>query len=146
MLYSRPMLVIHFMYLFFKILFVYLFLAMLGLPCCKGLSLAAASRGYSLAAKSWLLNGVAFLATDHGFWECRLQWLWHMGSVVMAIEHRFSSCSTHSLALRHVGSSWIRDRIHVFFVGRWVPIHWTTREARLSILNLAVCASPSQTL
>ena len=62
------------MYIYiFKILFVYLFLAVLGLRCCEGFSLIAASRGYSLVAKSRLLNGVASLATDHEFWGCGLQ-------------------------------------------------------------------------
>ena len=31
-------------------LFIYLFLAVLGLHCCSGFSLVVASRGYSLAA------------------------------------------------------------------------------------------------
>ena len=39
------------LYLFFLIiLFIYIFLAVLGLHCCKDFSLAVVSRGYSLAA------------------------------------------------------------------------------------------------
>lgn len=36
--------------------FIYLLLAMLGLHCCSGFSLVAASRGYSLAAARKLLT------------------------------------------------------------------------------------------
>ena len=41
---------------------IYLFLAALGLCCCSGFSLVAASRGYSLAAVPGLLIVVAFAA------------------------------------------------------------------------------------
>jgi len=35
------------------------------------------------------------------------------------------------VALRHVGSSWIRDQPHVFRTGRRVSLPWATREALL---------------
>ena len=37
-------------FFFYIIVFIYLFLAVLGLRCCKDFSLVAVSRGYSLAA------------------------------------------------------------------------------------------------
>ena len=79
------------------------------------------------------------------FMVCRLLSLQSTGSGHMA----FNSCSTTGSgvvmwgpqsmrALRavaqgpnrsgHVGSSWTRDWTHVPCIGRWVPIHWTTRE------------------
>ena len=48
------------------ILFIYLFLAILGLHCFVVFSLVAASRGYSLAVVHGLLIAVASLAAEHG--------------------------------------------------------------------------------
>ena len=53
--------------------------------------------------------------------------------------HRLSSCGSQYLwhtglaALRHLGSSWTRDRTHVSCIGRQILYHWTTREAPSSI-------------
>ena len=72
------------------ILFVYLFLAVLGLRCCTGFSLLAASGGYSLVAMRSLLIAVASLVAEVlgclGFSSC--------GS--WALEHMFSSCDTRA--------------------------------------------------
>ena len=46
--------------------FVYLFLAVLGLCCCKGFSLVVESEGYSLAAAGRLLAAVASPVAEHG--------------------------------------------------------------------------------
>ena len=35
-------------------------------------------------------------------------------------------------ALWHVGSSWTRNPTRVSYVGRWIPIHCTTREVSLT--------------
>ena len=48
-------------------LFIYLFLAVLGLRCCEGFSLVAASGGYSLLAVHGLLIVVTALVVEHGF-------------------------------------------------------------------------------
>ena len=45
-----------------------LFLAVLGLPCCSGFSLVAASRGYSLIAMQRFLIVVASLAAERRLW------------------------------------------------------------------------------
>lgn len=47
-----------------------------------------------------------------------LQWLQHRSSVVVVL----------GLALQRVESSWARDGIHAPCIGRWLPIHCTTRE------------------
>ena len=53
---------------FFKIiLFIYLFLAVLGLHCAWGFSLVAASKGYSLVAVCWVLIALVSHAEEHGF-------------------------------------------------------------------------------
>ena len=41
-------------------------LTVLGLGCCAGLSLVAASRGYSPVAMTRLLMGLAYLVAEHG--------------------------------------------------------------------------------
>jgi len=50
---------------FFKILFIYLFLAVLGLHRCMGFSLVAASGGHCLVAACRLLFAVASLTVEH---------------------------------------------------------------------------------
>ena len=42
---------------------------MLGLHCCSGFSLVAASGGYSLVAVCGLLIAVASLVVEHRLWE-----------------------------------------------------------------------------
>ena len=72
--------------LLFKIHFIYLFWAVLGLCCCVGFSLHSESGGYSLVVVCrlvflwWLL----FLGST-GSRSHRLQELWHMSSVVAAL-------------------------------------------------------------
>ena len=43
-----------------------LLMAMLGLHCCLGFSIVAASRGYSLVAAHGLLIATASLVAEHG--------------------------------------------------------------------------------
>ena len=50
---------------FLKILFIYLFLAVLGLHRCMGFSLVAASGGHCLVAACRLLFAVASLTVEH---------------------------------------------------------------------------------
>ena len=75
----------------------------------RGLSLVAASRGFSVIALPGLL-----LLRSTGSRVRQFQWLWHTGLV----------------ASQHVESSWTRDKTHVADTGRWVLSHWTTREVR----------------
>ena len=51
---------------FLIVLFIYLFMAVLGLPCCLGFSLVAANEGCSLVAVHGLLLVVASLVVEHG--------------------------------------------------------------------------------
>ena len=55
------------------------------------------------------------------------------GSGMRGLEQRQHSGSvavhTGLAALRHVGSSWARDRTHVPCIARRIVKHWTTREA-----------------
>ena len=57
--------------LFKKIIFIYLFVAVLGLHCCVGFSLVAASGGYFLVVARGLLTGVASPIENHRFWGMR---------------------------------------------------------------------------
>ena len=46
-------------------MFIYFFLAVLGLPCCVGFSLVAVSGGYSVVVTYWLLIVVMSLVAGH---------------------------------------------------------------------------------
>ena len=71
-------------FLFVKINFIYLFLAVLGLRCCMGFSLVAASRGYSLVTVRGLLIVAAFLVVEHTLWGTWASVLQLWGSRVQA--------------------------------------------------------------
>ena len=60
-------------------------MAVLGLCCCTGFSLAAVSRGYSLVAMCRLFTVVASFVAEQTL-GLGLQYLWHVGSGVVALE------------------------------------------------------------
>ena len=76
-------------------------MAMLGLHCCTGFSLAVVSKGHALVAGQGLLIAVAPHVAEHGLQGVREQ-LWHVGSAAavpglystgsMVMVHRLS-CS-----------------------------------------------------
>ena len=92
----------------FKIVFIYLDLAVLGFCHFPGFSLFAASGGYSPVEVRGFLFAVASLVVVHGSRARRLQQLWH----------------TVLVAPWHVGSSWIRDWTCVSCTGSWILYHW----------------------
>ena len=53
-----------YLFIYFKNLFIYLFIAALGLHCFRGFSLVAESRGYSIVAVCGLLTEVASLVAE----------------------------------------------------------------------------------
>ena len=63
-------------------------MAVLGLLCCGGFSLAVASVDHSLVAMHRLLIGVASLVVEHGLWG-----MW----ALVAATHGFSCCSSQTL-------------------------------------------------
>ena len=73
---------------------MFAFLPVLGLCCFMGFSLVVVSWGYSLTAVCRLLIAVDSLWST-GSRTRKLQWLWHVGSVVLvpwALVHRHHSC------------------------------------------------------
>ena len=96
---------------------MYLFVAVLGLHCCRGFSLVVLSRGCSLVVVNGLLVEAASL-------------VWSTGSRFTG----FSSCSSWALDTGSVGEVhrlscyWARDQAHVFCTGRWILYHWTFKE------------------
>ena len=75
-------------YLFhYSILFIYL-LAVLGLHCCMGFSLAVVSRGYSVFVVCGFLIVLASFIMDHGLYGARSSVL----AAPQAPEHRLSNC------------------------------------------------------
>ena len=100
-----------------------------------GLSLVAASRGYS--SLRWLLLLRSMGSRCTGFSSCgtQAQQLWLAGSRAQA-QQLWLTCL---VALRHVGSSRTRAQTHVPCIGRRPLNHCATREAPTPpILN--VCA------
>ena len=100
---------------------IYLFLAVLGVRCWAGFSLAVATGGSPLVLVHGLLLAVASLVAEHGPEGTGTSvvvapGLWSAGSIVML--HRLS-CSAA------FGSS----QTHVSCFGRWILYHWATREA-----------------
>ena len=108
------------------ILFIYFWLRWV-FVAARGLSLVAASGGYSSLrctgfSLQWLLLLRSTGSKCAGFRSCgmRAQQLWLMGLV----------------APRHVGSSQTRARTHVPCIGRWILNHCATREACMSSLYI----------
>ena len=64
--------------------FIYLFMAALGLCCCAWAFSSCSEWGLLFIAVRRLLIAVASLVAEHGLQAHRLQQLWHMGSVVVA--------------------------------------------------------------
>ena len=69
---------------FFKINYLFLFLAVLGLRCCAWAFSSCGEQGLLFVAVRGLLIAVASLVAEHGLQVPGLQQLWHMGSVVVA--------------------------------------------------------------
>ena len=107
-------------------LFIYLFLAVLGLRFCARAFSSCGKRGPLFIAVRGPLTIAASLAAEH-----RLQ------------TRRLSSCgSTGPVAPRHVGSSQTRARTRVPCIGRQTLNHCATREARAgATLHSSVWAS-----
>ena len=84
-----------------------------------GLSLVAASGGYSLVSVCELLIPVASFAVEHRLWVHGLQQLCYAGFV----------------ALWHVESFQSRDRTQVLCIGKWILIHYTTRRVLTQFFN-----------
>lgn len=93
---------------FFKDYFIH-FLAVLGLPYCRGFFFSCEEWAFSLVVmlRLLLLQSTDSRARGHG-----------------ALGHRLSSCrDTGSVAPRRMGSSRIRDQSRASCLGRWTPYH-----------------------
>ena len=105
----------------FKIYFIYTYFWLCWIfVAARGLSLVAASEGYSSLqcvgfSLPWLLLLRSTSSRRAGFSSCgtQAQMLWHTGLV----------------APQRVGSSQTRDRTHVPCIGRRILNHCATREA-----------------
>ena len=79
----------------FKI--IYPHLAVLGLRCCAGSSLVAASRDYALVAEHRLHTVAASLVTEHGLQNSQVSVAVACGlssCSSLTLEHRLNSCGT----------------------------------------------------
>ena len=64
-------------------MYLFYFGAVLGLHCCVGFSLVAASRGCFLVAMCWLLIAVASLVEGHRLWGAWAEWMCPPGSTLV---------------------------------------------------------------
>ena len=96
--------------LIFFLIFVYLFLSMLGLPCHACLVSSCPEQG-PVSCGAQALGAQASVAVTR-----RLQ-----GPGSVAVVHGL-------VAQRHVGSSQTRDQIHVLCTGRQILKPWDTKE------------------
>ena len=103
---------------FFKINLFY-FLAAVGLHCCPWAFCSCGEWGllFTVATLHLLCVGSLFLSMgsrhiDFGHCSAWAPKLWHRVLV----------------SLRHVGSSWTKDRTSVPCIARWILNHWTTGE------------------
>ena len=115
-----------------KILFMFLFWAVLGLCCCTEFSRVAASRGYSPAVMSGLLIAVASLVAEHGLQGASASAAAAHGlsnCSSQTLEHRFNSCGAGAQSLHcrwNLPGPGIKP---VFNTGRQILYHWATKEA-----------------
>ena len=103
--------------------FICLFLAVLGLGFCTGFSLTAVSESHYLVVVHSLLMA--------GFSCCRVQALWppSFRACLPGSRAQVQSWRTSLLAPPHVGTSQIRNQIHVSCIGKQILRHWATKEA-----------------
>ena len=82
------------LFIFKLIYLIYLFLAALGLHCCTQAFSSCGEQGLLFVVVCRLLIAVASLVAEHGLQARGLQYLWHVGSVVVA--RRLSSCGARA--------------------------------------------------
>ena len=112
-------------------LFIYLFLATLGLPCGAR---ASHCGGFSCCG-AWALGTQASVVVARGLGSCGSQ----------ALECRLNSCGAWGLvAPWHVRSSRSRARTHVPCIGRWILNHCATREALSTLHNCLLLTALSR--
>ena len=108
---------------------------MLGLSCSTGFPLAVMRGGSSLVVVVGFSLRWPLLLQSTGSGALRLQYLWHVGSVVWLPASRAQAQylrRTSLVAPWHLRSSQIRDRIRVPWIGRRSLYRWAARETQLS--------------
>ena len=127
---------------FFKInLFIYLFLAVLGLPCCAWTFSGCGEWGLLFVAVCGLLIVVASLVVEHGLQARRLQQLQHVGSVVVAhgLQSAGSGVVVHGVSCSVAcGIFLTRARTRVPCIARQILNHCATREVPADFLSSAL--------
>ena len=101
--------------------FLFLFLAVLSLHCASGLSVVVASGNYS----SWWCQGFS------SWWLLLLRSIGSRAWASVIVAHELSSSMAY-------GKFQAWDRSPVPCRGRWILIHWTTRDIRFVLLLMSV--------
>ena len=124
-----------------KCLFIYSFMAALGLRCCVRVFSSCGERGLLFAAVRGLLIVLASLVVEHRLWARGLQQLWLVGSRGQGQQLWCMGL----VAPRHVGSSWARARTRVSCIDRRTLNHCATREVPKWNFNLITFGSMDDT-
>ena len=103
-------------------LFIYSFLAMLGLCCCMLAFSSCSEQGLLIVVVRGLLIAVASLVAEHGLQACGLQQLWYAGSVIVAWELQ----STGSVVVVNRLSCSMACGIFLDQGSNSCPLHWQT--------------------
>ena len=109
---QTSLLISSFLMFFFKYLFIYSFLAVLGLRCCQHTFSSCSEQGLLSSSGAWVSHCTGFFCFRAQTLDHRLQQLWCTGLV----------------APRHVEFSQTKDQTHVLCTGRQIFNHWTIRE------------------
>ena len=102
------------------ILFICLFLAVLGLRCCPGFPLVSESRGYSPVAV-WVLLTVLTSAVEH-----RLQGTWPSAAAASGFQSTGSVVAANGLSCSAAGGIFLDQRSNL------CPLHWQVDSLPLS--------------
>ena len=101
----------------FKNNFIYLFIGCAGSSLLLGFFSSCGERDLLSSCGVWASHCPGFSC---GTWASVTVACGLSSYGVWALEHWLSSCGCMDLvALRHVGSSWTRDRTHVSYIVRW---------------------------
>ena len=102
-------------------IYLFLFMAVLGLHCCAST--------FSSCSEQGLLSSCREMSFHCSDFSCFRTWALGVWASVTAV-HAFSMLwYTGLVALWHVGLSLTRDWTHVPWIDRWKIYHWNTREA-----------------
>ena len=112
----------------------YLFLAVLGLHCCKWAFSSCCEQGLLSSCGVQVSDWWLLLLQSMGSRACGLPQLQLLGSRAQAQQLKLRCRGL--VALWYGGSSWTRDQTYDPYTGRWILNHWSTGKSSSFLLQL----------